>query len=69
VEIRWWDGATDCGFFMEVGIPIVGFSTAEVEYVHTNKERISLELMRETMECYPATIASISKLKKRIDLP
>lgn len=69
MEIRWWDGATDCGFFVEVGTPMVEFSTAEVEYVHTNKERISLELMRKTMECYPATITSISKLKKSIDLP
>jgi putative selenium metabolism hydrolase len=68
VEIRWWNGATDCGFFMEAGIPIVGFSPAEVEYAHTNKERISLELMREAMECYPSIIASISTLKKRIDL-
>jgi acetylornithine deacetylase/succinyl-diaminopimelate desuccinylase-like protein len=66
VEIRWWDGATDCGFFMEAGIPILGFSPAEIEYAHTNRERISLKLMKEAMECYPAIIASISKLEKRV---
>jgi putative selenium metabolism hydrolase len=65
VEIRWWDGATDCGFFMEAGIPIIGFSPAEMEYAHTDKERISLELIKEAMKCYPAIIASISKLEKR----
>ncbi len=65
VEVRWWDGATDCGFFMEAGIPIIGFSPGEMEYAHTNKERISLELMGEAMKCYPAIIASISRLEKR----
>jgi hypothetical protein len=36
-----------------------------MEYAHTDKERISLELIKEAMKCYPAIIASISKLEKR----
>ncbi len=65
VEIRWWEGATDCGYFAEEQIPIIGFSPSESKYSHTSRERISLQMMREAMECYPAIISNISNLKKR----
>lgn len=65
VEVSRWPFSTDCQFFMEAGIPIVGFSPGEEKYIHTNKERISLDLMREAMLCYPAIISSLSKLEKR----
>jgi acetylornithine deacetylase/succinyl-diaminopimelate desuccinylase-like protein len=68
VEILWWNGASDCGFFMEAGIPSIGFGPGEVKYPHTNKEKISLKLMKEAMECYPAIIASISTFGKSRDL-
>jgi len=64
-EIGWWEGATDCGYFAAAGIPIIGFSPSESKYSHTTRERISLQLMKEALECYPAIISDISKLKKR----
>jgi acetylornithine deacetylase/succinyl-diaminopimelate desuccinylase-like protein len=65
VEVSRWPFSTDCHFFMEAGVPIVGFSPGEEKYIHTNKERISLHLMREAMACYPAIISSLSRLEKR----
>lgn len=65
VEIRWWGGASDCGYFTEAGIPIIGFSPSEPGWAHTNKERISLKMMKEAMLCYPAIISNITKLEKR----
>jgi putative selenium metabolism hydrolase len=64
VETRWWQGATDCGYFTDEGIPIVGFSPGEPKYSHTSRERISLELMQEAMNCFPAIISNLSKLEK-----
>ena len=65
VDISRWPFATDCGCFMEAGVPIIGFSPAEEKYAHTTKERISLQLISEAMECYPAIISNLSKLEKR----
>ena len=65
VEIRWFAGSTDCGHFVEAGIPFVGFGPGEVKYAHTNRERISLQMMKEAMECYPAIISNVSRLEKR----
>ena len=65
VEIRWFAGSTDCGHFAEAGIPFVGFGPGEVKYAHTNRERISLQMMKEAMECYPGIISNVSRLEKR----
>jgi len=65
VMISRWSCATDCGYFMDEGIPIVGFSPAEAKYMHTTKDRISLKLMEEAMRCYPTIIAFVSRLPKR----
>jgi len=65
VEVSRWPFATDCGIFMEAGIPIIGFSPGEETYIHTNRERISLKLIREAMECYPSIISHICRLPKR----
>ncbi len=65
VEIRWWQGATDCGYFADEGIPIVGFSPGESKYSHTSRERISLEMMQEAVKCFPAILSNLSKLEKR----
>jgi succinyl-diaminopimelate desuccinylase len=68
VELRWWEGATDCGYFSDAGIPIVGFSPAEQELSHTSREKISLKMIQEAFSCYPAIIANISRLEKRIKI-
>lgn len=64
-QITWWQGATDCGYFAEAGIPIVGFGPSESRYSHTSRERISLEMLRDAMRCFPAIVANISSLEKR----
>jgi acetylornithine deacetylase/succinyl-diaminopimelate desuccinylase-like protein len=66
VELSGWTGATDGGCFMEAGIPFLGFGPGESEYEHTAKERVSLQKVKEAMECYPAIIANVSKLGKRV---
>ncbi len=65
VEVSRWPFSTDCGCFMDDGIPTIGFSPAEEKYVHTNRERISLKLIKEAMKCYPAIVSRVSKLEKR----
>ncbi|HDM76083.1 MAG TPA: M20/M25/M40 family metallo-hydrolase [Deltaproteobacteria bacterium] len=65
VRVTRWSCATDCGYFMDAGIPIVGFSPAEMKYMHTTRDRISLTLMKEALECYPIIISYVSKLPKR----
>ena len=65
VEFSGWTGATDGGYFMEAGIPIVGFGPGESEYEHSARERISLQKVKEAMECYPAIVANIGKLEKK----
>ena len=65
VEFSTWTGATDCGYFMESGIPILGFSPGDVAYAHTTRERISLGMMEDTMRCYPAIVSNLAKLGKR----
>lgn len=64
IEAHWWEGATDCGYFIEAGIPILGFSPSESKYSHTSRERISLEMMKEAVMCYPAIVSNISRLEK-----
>jgi len=66
VKMCWWGGATDGGYFAEAGIPVVGFSPADEKYDHTNRERVSLESIKEAMKCYPSIISNISKLEKRL---
>lgn len=64
-EVRWWEGATDCGYFADAGIPIVGFGPSDSQYSHTTRERISLEMMKEAVRCLPAIVANLSRLEKR----
>lgn len=64
-EVRWWEGATDCGYFADAGVPIVGFAPSETQYSHTSRERISLEKMKEAVQCLPAIVANMAKLEKR----
>jgi len=64
VTISRWSCGTDCPYFMDAGIPIVGFSPAEMNYLHTSKERISIKLIQDAMESYPHIISNINKLPK-----
>lgn len=65
VEINKWSIATDCGILMDAGIPTIGFSPGEEISIHTNKEKISLSLIKEAMYCYPVIIANVAKLERR----
>ena len=63
--VAWWEGATDCGYFAEAGIPIVGFGPGDSKYSHTSRERISLEMLSDAVRCFPAIVATLSQLEKR----
>jgi succinyl-diaminopimelate desuccinylase len=65
-EVRWWEGATDCGYFADAGIPIVGFGPSDSQYSHTSRERINLDMMKEAVRCFPAIVRNLSQLEKRV---
>jgi succinyl-diaminopimelate desuccinylase len=65
VEISTWPFCTDCGCFSQRDIPIIGFSPGDDKNIHTNRERISLEKMKQAMRCYPAIVARVSRLPGR----
>lgn len=62
VEVTWWDFATDAGYFYETGIPVIGFSPCEEKYAHTSKDRVSVDLMRNSLKCYPEIIRGLSSI-------
>jgi len=63
--VTWWEGANDCGYFADAGIPIAGFGPSESKYSHTSRERISLEMLSDAVRCLPAIVANLSQLEKR----
>lgn len=65
VPVEPWGFTTDCGLFGERGVPILGFSPCEEQYAHTPIDRVSIELMIEAWNAYPALIEGISTLPRR----
>lgn len=65
IPVKPWRFTTDCGFFAQERIPIVGFSPGEEQYAHTNRDRIKIALMKEALDSYPIIIRAINKIKKK----
>jgi succinyl-diaminopimelate desuccinylase len=65
VPVQPWRFTTDCGLFTERGVPILGFSPCEAKYAHTPIDRVSIDLMIEAWEAYPALVEAISALPRR----
>lgn len=47
VAIKKWPFCTDCGHLSNGGIPTIGYSPAEIQYCHTNKDSISIEMLEK----------------------
>ncbi len=62
VPVQPWRFTTDCGLFTERGVPILGFSPCEAKYAHTPVDRVSIDLMIEAWDAYPALIEALSTL-------
>lgn len=56
VNVGKWDFATDGGHLMNAGIPTIGFSPCQEEFAHTNRDRVSVEMMVEAVAGYCALI-------------
>ncbi len=67
VPVSTWDFTTDCGYFADAGIPIVGFSPCEEKYAHTQEDRVSISLMEEAVDGYGAIIESVPELPGQTD--
>jgi putative selenium metabolism hydrolase len=63
VPVSTWDFTTDCGYFVEAGTTIIGFSPCEEKYAHTSRDRVSIELMEESMDGYVRIIEAVSDLE------
>lgn len=61
VDVNWWDFATDAGCFASHEIPVVGFSPCEEKFAHTSEDRVSIDLMEVSLECYPVIIDAVSE--------
>lgn len=42
-----WNFATDSGYFMQAGIPVIGFSTADESLCHTTEEHMSIDELKK----------------------
>jgi len=49
IDVLKWDFATDGGHLMNAGIPTIGFSPCQEEFAHTSQDRISVEMMTESL--------------------
>ena len=64
VPIKYWTFTTDCGLFMEKGIPIIGFSPCEEIYAHTVEDKVSLQMMKEALAAYPRIIEAAANIER-----
>jgi succinyl-diaminopimelate desuccinylase len=62
VAVITWQFATDGGHLMEAGIPTIGFSPGQEHLVHTNQERIRLDMIREAFVGYGALVQHLGSL-------
>jgi len=46
VALKNWAFATDSGHFMNAGVPVIGFSPAEVKKCHTVEDNINVDMMK-----------------------
>lgn len=46
VELKNWAFATDSGHFMNAGIPVIGFSPAEIKKCHTAEDNIDIDMLK-----------------------
>ncbi len=60
INIKYWNFSTDAGYFIEQGIPVLGFSPCEERYAHTCEDKVNIALMEEALQCYPAIIDAIA---------
>lgn len=49
VAIKNWAFATDSGHFMNAGIPVMGFSPAEIKKCHTAEDNINIDMLRNSI--------------------
>ena len=49
IAVTKWDFATDGGHLMNAGIPTIGFSPCQEELAHTNQDRVSVDMMAESL--------------------
>lgn len=47
VQTKPWAFATDSGHYTAVGVPVIGFSPAEIKFCHTAEDRIDLEMLKK----------------------
>jgi len=52
VTVSQWQFATDGGYLMAAGIPVIGFAPGEEHLAHTVQDRISIALMTEALAGY-----------------
>lgn len=62
IPVKPWYFTTDCGFFQQKGVKVLGFSPGEEEYAHTSEDRVNIKLMIEAIQCYPIIIKAINSL-------
>lgn len=62
IPVKPWNFTTDCGFFQEKGVKILGFSPGEEKYAHTSEDRVNIKLMIEALQLYPTIIKTINSL-------
>lgn len=61
VEISYWHFVTDAGYFAAKGIPVIGYSPGEEDLAHTYQDRVSISLMVEALESYPALLEGVQQ--------
>jgi putative selenium metabolism hydrolase len=63
IEVTKWDFATDGGHLMNAGIPTIGFSPCQEELAHTNQDRVSVDMMVESVVGYCALLERLWTLE------
>jgi putative selenium metabolism hydrolase len=63
IEVTKWDFATDGGHLMNAGIPTIGFSPCQEELAHTSQDRVSVDMMTESVVGHCALIPRLWMLR------
>lgn len=59
VDVIVWPFATDGGHLMKAGIPVLGFGPSEISTLHTVREHISIDMLKEGMLGYLALAVNL----------
>ena len=54
VDVMLWLFGTDAGYLALAGVPVVGFGPAEIPLLHTVRESVPVEMLKEGLLGYTA---------------